>query len=276
MKGKNVNPIDVEKVVEYIRDNIENEISLDDIAKEMNYSKFYLSRTFKEHKGTSIKKYIEALKVERAVSKLMESEESVTDIALDLGHKSLGTFSNTFKKQTKVSPKKYKKDASLAYKFLKKMIQDRNILVHYNNFKKTGNTFSIRIKYPKGYRHKITCMGLFKEALPKGEPVIGVASADILEFTIDNVPNGKYYFFACEIMEDFSLSKSYVLDNNYRNGIFKPFIFEGKTHHSCEIMMRRKMIGDPPITINLPALLMRTFSNKIKYKIRKNFLTVYD
>ncbi len=129
-----MNPIDIERVVEYIRDNIENNISLDDIAKEMNYSKFYLSRTFKEQKGNSIKKYIEALKVERAVSKLIDSEESVSDIALDLGHKSLGTFSNTFKKQTKISPKKYKKDASLSYKFLRKMIKNRGMMAHYMNF----------------------------------------------------------------------------------------------------------------------------------------------
>ncbi len=202
--------IDVERVIEYIRENIENDITLDDIAKHMNYSRFYLSRTFKKEKGASIKQYIEALKVES------------------------------------------------------------------NNFVETKNSFSIKVKYPVGYKHKITCMGLFKEALPKGAPVVGVASADVLEFTIENVPNCKYYFFACEIMEDISLTKSYVLNNNYRMGLFEPFTFEGQTHHSCEIMMRRKQYGDPPITINLPALLNRTFTNKIKYEIRKKFLFVYD
>lgn len=268
--------IDVERVIEYIRENIENDITLDDIAKHMNYSRFYLSRTFKKEKGASIKQYIEALKVERAVSKIVENKESVSDIALNMGHKSLGTFSNTFKKQTIVSPKKYQRAASLSYKFLSNMIQNKNIMVHYNNFVETKNSFSIKVKYPVGYKHKITCMGLFKEALPKGAPVVGVASADVLEFTIENVPNCKYYFFACEIMEDISLTKSYVLNNNYRMGLFEPFTFEGQTHHSCEIMMRRKQYGDPPITINLPALLNRTFTNKIKYEIRKKFLFVYD
>ncbi len=262
---------DIEKIVKYIRNNIESDITLDDIAEHMNYSKFHLSRSFKKAKGTTIKRYIEAIKIEKSIEKIIDDEESVTDIAYDVSHKSPGTFSNTFKKQTAISPKKYMKESSSAYKFLKKWIHEQNVLVHYANYSKTQNSFSIRVKYPDGYDPKITCIGLFAEAMPKGEPVVGVASSDILELTIENIPNGEYYLFICEIMEDFSFTKNYVLDNNYREAIYKPFSFKGDTHYKREINMRRPIDGDPPININIPAILMRTFAKRLKFTIRKKF-----
>ncbi len=263
-----MNSLDIEKVVKYIRDNIENDITLDDISEHINYSKYHLSRSFKKEKGTSIKRYIEAIKVEKGIEKIIKRGESVTDVAYDVRHKSPGTFSNTFKKQTALSPKKYKKESSYAYTFLTKWIEKKSIIVYYDNYAETGNSFSIRIKYPDGYKPKITCMGFFREAMPKGEPVAGIASSDLLEFTIDNIPNGAYYLFMCEIMEDLSLSKSFVLDNNYRACVPKPYVFEGTTHYRLEIQMRRRIDSDPPINLNLPSLLMRTFAKGIKYKIR--------
>ncbi len=266
-----MNSVDIEKIVKYIRDNIERDITLDDIAEHTNYSKFHLSRSFRKAKGISLKRYIEGLKVEKGIEKIMKDEESVTDVAYDVRHKSLGTFSNTFKKQTAITPKKYKKQSSHAYKFLIKWINNKNIIVHYDNFSETGNSFSVRISYPDGYDPKITCMGLFPEAMPKGEPIVGVASSDILEFTIDNIPNGEYFLFMCEIMEDFSLTKSLVLDNNYRACVPEAYVFKGDSHYKLEIQMRRRIDSDPPININLPALLMRTVAKKVKYKIRKKF-----
>lgn len=44
----------VEKVVNYIEDNIKSEISVDIIAKNIGYSKFYLNRIFSERTGITI------------------------------------------------------------------------------------------------------------------------------------------------------------------------------------------------------------------------------
>ena len=44
----------VEKVVNYIEDNIKREISVDIIAKNVGYSKFYLNRIFSERTGITI------------------------------------------------------------------------------------------------------------------------------------------------------------------------------------------------------------------------------
>ena len=40
-----------ERILLYIEDNLEKQLSLERIAKEFNYSKFYIARIFKEHTG---------------------------------------------------------------------------------------------------------------------------------------------------------------------------------------------------------------------------------
>ncbi len=49
----------VKKVIDYIERNLEEEINLDDISKNIGYSKFYLNRMFTEHTGITIYKYLQ-------------------------------------------------------------------------------------------------------------------------------------------------------------------------------------------------------------------------
>lgn len=43
----------VEKIVNYIEKHLNEDLSLDKIAKDLNYSKFYIARTFSEKTGAS-------------------------------------------------------------------------------------------------------------------------------------------------------------------------------------------------------------------------------
>lgn len=49
----------IDKIVDYIEEHLEEDLSLDKIADSLNYSKFYIARTFAEKTGTSIYKYIQ-------------------------------------------------------------------------------------------------------------------------------------------------------------------------------------------------------------------------
>ncbi|PID99049.1 AraC family transcriptional regulator [Candidatus Saccharibacteria bacterium] len=255
---------DIEKIVRYIRDNVDRDITLDDISKHASYSKYHLSREFKKQTGCSIKQYIEAIRIEKGIEKIMDDQGSITRVAFDVGHKSPGTFSSTFKSQTKLSPKKYHSESTRAYKFLTKWIKKNDVLVHNESSAKTGNSVSVRVIYPPRHAHKITCVGLFRTAIPKGEPVVGVATTDKLEITLDNVPNGRYYLLACEILEDLTVLKNYNLDKNHRQAILSPITFSGNSRHCFDLTMRKPIDSDPPITINVPAMLMRSFAIKSK------------
>ena len=71
----------VEKVVNYIEDNIKREISVDIIAKNVGYSKFYLNRIFSERTGITIYKYLQSRRLTIAAEKLIKTNEPITEIA---------------------------------------------------------------------------------------------------------------------------------------------------------------------------------------------------
>lgn len=263
--------LDIEKISRYIQENMDREITLKDIAEYINYSEFHLSRTFKKQTGYSIRQYIEAIKVAKGIEKLFDDKGSVTDIAYDVGHKSPGTFSNTFKKHTGIAPKRYLPESGQAYHFLMQWIKKREILMHYDNFFETNNSLQIEVRYPNNYEPKITCIGLFRTAIPKEEPIVGIATVERTKIRIENVPDGSFFLLACEILEDLTLSKNYVLDENFRVAIQEPIVFSGNSHYEYVLEMRRPIESDPPITMNLPVMLMRSFKKQSQFMIRKFF-----
>lgn len=87
----------VEKVVNYIEDNIKSEISVDIIAKNIGYSKFYLNRIFSERTGITIYKYLQSRRLTIAAEKLIKTNEPITEIAYEAGYDSQQAFSLAFK-----------------------------------------------------------------------------------------------------------------------------------------------------------------------------------
>jgi transcriptional regulator GlxA family with amidase domain len=71
-------------------------------------SEAHFIRTFKETFGETPHRYLQRRRVERWMFLLRETERSVTDICLDVGFGSLGTFSRTFREIVGISPTEYR------------------------------------------------------------------------------------------------------------------------------------------------------------------------
>ena len=67
-----------------------------DLAQLASVSEAHFIRTFRATFGETPHRYLQRRRVERAMFLLRETERSVTDICLDVGFGSLGTFSRTF------------------------------------------------------------------------------------------------------------------------------------------------------------------------------------
>jgi two-component system, response regulator YesN len=104
-RSKNIDV--VEKVKNYIENNYMNDISLDNLAKYVSMSSFYLSRIFSKVEDVNIKEYIIKIRMEKAKSMLTEGNKSVKQVAFDVGYVDQNYFSKAFKKYTNVSPKEY-------------------------------------------------------------------------------------------------------------------------------------------------------------------------
>ncbi len=96
----------VDSIIEYINDNIMNEISIDNLASNFYLSSSYICRIFKSTTGTTINKYITARRISIAKS-LLTDGESVNAVCEKCGFNDYSNFLKTFKKAVGVSPKKY-------------------------------------------------------------------------------------------------------------------------------------------------------------------------
>ncbi len=94
----------VEKCIRYIDANLTRQISLDDIATAVHFSKSYLQHIFKQKMGMSISAYINAQKMSYARSMLVAGENPSV-VAQKLGYEYYTTFSVKFKNYFGIPPK---------------------------------------------------------------------------------------------------------------------------------------------------------------------------
>lgn len=102
-------------MLEWIRNNINKTISIDDLARVFNYNKAYLARLFKQKMGMSIYEYINNLKISLSKEMLLQSDKSIKEIAYSLGFKDERYFMKLFKKHEQITPTKFRNTYSNIY-----------------------------------------------------------------------------------------------------------------------------------------------------------------
>lgn len=99
----------MKKIVSYIEDHLEKDLSLDTIAEALNYSKFYIARTFAEQTGCTVYKYIQGRRLTLAAEKLACTEEPIIEIAYEAHYNSQQAFTLAFGRLYHCTPQIYRK-----------------------------------------------------------------------------------------------------------------------------------------------------------------------
>lgn len=89
-------------------ENVYGEIDPEQLAARMNISYSWFRKAFKEYTGYAPAKYFQELKLRKAKQLLVGSTHSVKEICYMLGYASTEHFSNLFKKNTGLTPVKYR------------------------------------------------------------------------------------------------------------------------------------------------------------------------
>ncbi|MCI7809976.1 AraC family transcriptional regulator [bacterium] len=99
----------INKAIGFIFDNMENEITVDDVAKHCGYSKYHLMRMFKEDTDEALYQFMKRVRLERSAWRLkVEKDKSVAEIGIDYGYSS-SNFATAFKKHLNISPVDFRK-----------------------------------------------------------------------------------------------------------------------------------------------------------------------
>lgn len=98
---------DLLKIRDYIKDHCTENINAIRISEKFNYNYDYLRKEFKKYFSISISDMIVNEQVNYATKLLRTTKLSISDIAKKSGFSSTSHFISCFKKQHKVTPKKY-------------------------------------------------------------------------------------------------------------------------------------------------------------------------
>jgi len=83
-------------------------LDISHLSQVAHVSEAHFIRTFKATFGETPHRYLQRRRIERAMFLLRESGRSITDVCLDVGFGSLGTFSRTFHEIVGMTPTQYR------------------------------------------------------------------------------------------------------------------------------------------------------------------------
>ena len=116
-------------ILEYLNNNINKEITIDELSMIFYFDKTYIMKRFKKDLNISIHEYINIIRIYNSLMYFKDNNYFLS-IGLKNGFNSLEYFSETFKKIIGVSPTIYKK--FITYKKISKL-DERTILKNINN-----------------------------------------------------------------------------------------------------------------------------------------------
>ena len=101
----------IRKVLNFIEENLDNELSLENLAEIGNYSPFHFHRIFRGIIGETLQEYITRNRMEKSTMLLSHHKnKSLEEVFSEVGFKSNSAFSKTFKKYFGVSPSVFRKN----------------------------------------------------------------------------------------------------------------------------------------------------------------------
>ncbi|MBD0390270.1 MAG: helix-turn-helix transcriptional regulator [Nostoc sp. C3-bin3] len=102
-------PHQLRQVTDYINDNLEQDLGLEELAAIAQLSQFHFSRSFKRSMGLSPHQYVIRQRVERAKQLLKQGKMSICEVAIACGFTHQSHLNRHFKRLTGVTPKTFSK-----------------------------------------------------------------------------------------------------------------------------------------------------------------------
>src|SRR5262249_31722031 len=98
------------RVIEYVESNLEHDLTLAEIAQEIDLSVHHFARAFKQTTGLTPHKFLIQRRIERAKALLANHELPLAEVSLRSGFKNQSHFTTLFRKITTTTPKAYRDD----------------------------------------------------------------------------------------------------------------------------------------------------------------------
>jgi AraC family transcriptional regulator len=220
----------LERVFQFIDENLDSKLSLSEIAKHAYFSEYHFHRIFKMLTRETLNEHITRRRIEKSVLDILHKESSISEISHRYGFSDNSSYTKAFKKYYGMSPSEFKRlnpnKFSKIYPIISKIGQVYPDLDEYvciiNNLKnwiKMNSNIEVK-QLPEQHYFYITCIGpqelpsafqkLIAWAIPNGlmsnEAKLMTVYQDSLKVTEED----KARFRACFLVKD-------TLDSEFEN-----------------------------------------------------------
>ena len=257
----------VDRVIQEIRQRLDEPISLSDMADIAYLSPFHFNRVFRQMTGVSPGRFLTTLRMEAAKQLLLDGEMRIIDVCFAVGYNSLGTFTTQFTQLVGLSPGRYRRLHGIdGIVEPQELSGPRNLLVTDQAGGEINGWISLSDSSPFWI-----FVGLFPTAVPCREPIACALLTDPGPFHLAPVSDGSYYLLAAAISRTddplvcppFDELVAYVGSSHKRLVMRTGRIIEGLT----ELHLRPLWLSDPPILVDLPLLLFRHENSKQRSEV---------
>lgn len=188
------------KIVDYLEDNLTNDIDIKKLSKSLGLNDFIMQRVFSIVTNISISEYIRKRRLSLAFEELKLSNNKIIDIALKYGYDSHVSFTRSFKKEFGITPSNLRKTKEDSYKLFPRIkfgseFQSKNIINYeikkINGFTINGKSVSaknfddLHYKIRKLY-NELRKNGTYEEFQKSGYYAITYYNNDPLVYLVGN------------------------------------------------------------------------------------------
>ncbi len=96
------------RALDYLNKNYMDDVTLDSLATYAGFSRYTLSRMFRQHTGSTFTQYLSQRRVQMAMELLSTTRLPVTQVALQCGFNSIATFNRVFREVKGCTPTQYR------------------------------------------------------------------------------------------------------------------------------------------------------------------------
>ncbi|PNG23513.1 helix-turn-helix transcriptional regulator [Streptomyces cahuitamycinicus] len=236
----------IRKVVEYMRINLGNDLTIDDMARTAMFSKFHFTRIFKDATGISPGRFLSALRLQEAKRLLVRTDFSVADISSQVGYSSVGTFSSRFKECVGIPPSEFRDRRGIM-----REIPRAAAMASLSDVAQRRSLRGRVVRTPGSAPGPIF-VGLFPSCVPQGRPVRFTGLEEPGVFELADVPPGSWYVLA-HSAPDAALDRPDVAasDELYVGRHGPVTVHAGTLVMPLQIVLRPRDALDPPVLLAL-------------------------
>lgn len=241
----------VEHVIEEVSERLDESFSLEELASLVFFSPYHFHRIFRHVTGVPPGRFFSALRIEAAKRLLLTSDLSVTEVCLEVGYQSLGTFTSQFSRLVGVSPRTFRNLPRLngdlaAQTWLQPPPPPASATVAV-----TG-----RLELEDGDCGCLAAVGLFRTPLAEGRPVACTLAGAPGRYEIRAERGGSFYVLAASLEPAAGWLGLLLQDADLRvASSHDPIrLRRGTPPRTVDLVLRPRRLIDPPILVP-PALL---------------------